>query len=272
MRISRASSGPVKPGLKAVLEQISRTAGLLWVKGWAERNAGNISVNVTGIARGRGAEGAKVALARSYPALAGAEILISGTGSRMRDIARDASGFTCVVRVPEDGSGTVAVNPGPGCMRPSSELPAHLAVHERIASEGRAEKAVIHTHPGRLIALSHDPGMKCEAAINAALRRMHPEVSAVYPEGIGFAPYETPGSESLARASVDAFASRRIVIWEKHGVVAVGAGLDEAFDAIDTMEKAAGILLDCRAAGFEPEGLTDGQLDAIRAAFGAGGK
>ena len=36
-----------RPGLAAVVEQIAEVAGYLWEKGWAERNGGNITVNVT---------------------------------------------------------------------------------------------------------------------------------------------------------------------------------------------------------------------------------
>ena len=36
-----------REGLKAVIYQIAEVTGYLWQKGWAERNGGNITVNVT---------------------------------------------------------------------------------------------------------------------------------------------------------------------------------------------------------------------------------
>ena len=36
-----------RPGLKAVVDQIAEVTGYLWQKGWAERNGGNITVNIT---------------------------------------------------------------------------------------------------------------------------------------------------------------------------------------------------------------------------------
>ena len=36
-----------RPGLKAVIDQIAEVTGYLWQKGWAERNGGNITVNIT---------------------------------------------------------------------------------------------------------------------------------------------------------------------------------------------------------------------------------
>ena len=36
-----------RPALKAEIEKIAEVAGYLWQNGWAERNGGNITVNIT---------------------------------------------------------------------------------------------------------------------------------------------------------------------------------------------------------------------------------
>ena len=36
-----------RPALAYEVEQVAEVAGYLWQKGWAERNGGNITVNVT---------------------------------------------------------------------------------------------------------------------------------------------------------------------------------------------------------------------------------
>lgn len=36
-----------RPALAAAVWQVAETAGYLWEKGWAERNGGNITVNIT---------------------------------------------------------------------------------------------------------------------------------------------------------------------------------------------------------------------------------
>ena len=36
-----------RPGLARQIEEVAETAGYLWQKGWAERNGGNITVNIT---------------------------------------------------------------------------------------------------------------------------------------------------------------------------------------------------------------------------------
>ena len=36
-----------RPALAAEVEKVAEVAGYLWQKGWAERNGGNITVNIT---------------------------------------------------------------------------------------------------------------------------------------------------------------------------------------------------------------------------------
>ena len=36
-----------RPALKAAVDQVAEVAGYLWQKGWAERNGGNITINIT---------------------------------------------------------------------------------------------------------------------------------------------------------------------------------------------------------------------------------
>ena len=36
-----------RPALKAVIDDVAEVTGYLWQKGWAERNGGNITVNIT---------------------------------------------------------------------------------------------------------------------------------------------------------------------------------------------------------------------------------
>ena len=93
---------------------------------------------------------------------------------------------------------------------------------------------------------------------------MHPEMKIVMPDGVGLVPYCVPGTDDLAEATVNVLEHHRLVLWEKHGCVAVGRDVFEAFDLIDTAEKSAKIFLMVRAAGFEADGLTDDQLNELR--------
>ena len=36
-----------RPALKQALDEVAEVAGYLWQKGWAERNGGNLTLNIT---------------------------------------------------------------------------------------------------------------------------------------------------------------------------------------------------------------------------------
>jgi rhamnulose-1-phosphate aldolase len=150
----------------------------------------------------------------------------------------------------------------------TSELPAHLEVQGFLRKSASPYSAVLHTHPTHLIALTQIKSLAREDALNQLLWSMHPEVKVVIPEGVGFAPYRCPGSDELAAATAEALRDRRLCLWENHGCVAVGRDVVEAFDLIDTANKAAEIYLLCHGAGHEPQGLSGEQLDEIAHRFG----
>ncbi len=59
-----------------------------------------------------------------------------------------------------------------------------------------------------------------------------------------------------------------MIAWEMHGCTAIGRDASEAFDLIDTVNKAAEIYLICRGAGYEPKGLSEEQLRELDESFG----
>ena len=74
------------------VNQVAEVAGYLWQKGWAERNGGNITVNVTehidDEIRKMPAISDKIALGCELPNLKGCYFFCKGTNKRMRDLAR----------------------------------------------------------------------------------------------------------------------------------------------------------------------------------------
>jgi len=263
----------ITEALAQAIAELADTAQHLWDKGWAERNGGNISVEVTealpSVARGRHQEPFRQ-LAVPQPELAGRSFLITGAGTRMRDVAKKPAANCCVLRVSDQLDGYTIVWGGEmPDFRPTSELASHLAVHSLLLRAGRPQRAFLHTHPDELIALTHIAAYRDEAVLNNLLWSMHPEVKIVIPEGVGLAPYRPPGSEALAEVTLAALAEHRVAVWEKHGCVAVGAGPAEAFDLIDAVNKAARIFCLCTGAGFEAEGLTRDQVAELARLFPA---
>jgi rhamnulose-1-phosphate aldolase len=255
-----------------VVSDVAELANYLWQKGWAERNAGNISVNIHELVTDdiknilQYDAFPSFGLVRPCPALEGFFFLVTGTGKRMRDIASDPEHNALMIRIRKGGTGYYIISGNTREMdfRPTSELPTHLAIHEQMVISGSRERAVVHTHPNELISLTQIPAFCDESKLNSLLWGMHPETMVVVPDGAGFIPYLLPGSQEIADRTVEKFKSHKIIIWEKHGCFAVGRDVFEAFDMIDTLAKSAQIYFQCKSAGHEPEGLSEEKIAELK--------
>jgi rhamnulose-1-phosphate aldolase len=249
------------PGLESILRDAQEVAGYLWERGWAERNAGNLSIDVTALVTPV-ADGfswiAPQQLPSAVPALGGRIFLVTGTGRRFRDFARDVENNSVLLRLDDDGAGHRRLereSEGPA-LGPTSELPSHLELHRYLLADGSGLSVVLHTHPTELIALTHMPDCRDGAGLNRALWSVHPEVKVFLPRGVGLVPYTLPGTRELGAATVEVMREgHEVAVWQFHGCLAVGTGASEAFDLIDTVDKAARISLLCRHAGHRPDGL-----------------
>lgn len=257
--------------IKNIIRELALTAGYLWSKGWAERNAGNISVNITDMlheeAPGFQPAASAFVLNKPYPGLAGESFLITAAGTRMRDLANDPLNNVVLITIGENGTHyTLKSGIQTECrdLLPTSELPTHLEIHQMIVRRHSGEKVVIHTHADELIALTQLPQYKDSAAINHTLWGMHPETMLILPKGTGFVPYCLPGSETLAEETVRTLQKHDMAIWEKHGVIAIGKDVEDTFDNIDIACKSARIWFACKSVGNEPEGLSAEQISELR--------
>lgn len=257
--------------IKKVIAEIGEVAQYLWEKGWAEKNAGNISVNITDLFPRTSYYFDDCALIRfssDFPLLKKNVFILSATGVRMRDLAKAPEKGLCLIQVDASGQGyrMAEFNTGTPAgqkLQPTSEFSTHLAVQEMFLRSQPRMKAMIHAHVPEFIALSQIPEYQSAKALNKMLFGMHPEIKMFVPEGIGFIPYLLPGSSSIAAATIIALESHPVVVWEKHGLLGAGTSVTEAFDTMDLLTKSAKIFLLCKNAGYEPEGLTDNQLSDL---------
>jgi rhamnulose-1-phosphate aldolase len=256
--------------IRAVLSEMAEVAQFLWERGWAEKNAGNISINITTlvneISSGLFNDSTYTLFQVPYYHLKGNTFILTGTGTRMRDLARKPEENICFIRISDTGIGyqrycSVQADPN---LQPTSELPTHLAVHDMFVSRNRDSKVVLHTHATEIIALTQIPLFKSKESINRIVWGMHPENVLFVPDGVGFLPYTLPGTEKIAQFTMKEFEKHQVVVWEKHGVLSSGTNIIEAFDAIDLLVKSAKIWFFCRNAGYEPESLSDLQIEEIR--------
>jgi L-fuculose-phosphate aldolase len=134
--------------------------------------------------------------------------------------------------------------------RPSIETPFHLAFYR-----ARPEiNAVIHTHPVYCTALAVK-GLKVQPGLT-------PEGLLVLGREVPMVPYATPGTDDLAKALSDALRTSDSFLLEKHGAIAVGRNMTEAFHRMETLEFMAQLQFNLSAlGGAEP--LPDDEVDRI---------
>ena len=257
------------PKLKKTVYDVAEAAGYLWQRGWAERNGGNITVNVTDevddTIRNKKAISEVFPIGMKLPHLKGCYFFCKGTQKRMRDLARFPMENGAVIRILDDCEHYEIVADNP--VMPTSELPSHLAVHNMLIQRGSTYKASLHTHPIELVAMSHNPEFLEKDVLSNLLWSMIPETRAFCPLGLGVVRYEVPGSLALAEGTLRELDDYDVVLWEKHGVFAIGKDIMDAFDQVDVLSKSALIYETGRNMGFRPEGMSKERMAELRTIF-----
>ena len=254
------------------IDKVQEVSQYLWQKEWAERNGGNISVDltdifgpVTGISSLQ-----EQALPLKLPLSAAHRIyFVKGTGQRIREL-RDPSYAGCVLQINASANGYVILWGGSASQHfaPTSEFISHIKILEAKRAHGAPDKSVVHTHPLELIALSHHPDISTSSDLfTYTCWKMLPEVRAFVPKGIAMIPYCLPSSEELADRTTQALLEHDVAIWEKHGATASGADVLQAFDYIDVSNKGAKLYLMCLASGYEPQGVSRENMEILKREF-----
>ena len=250
-----------------IIDETAGVAGFLWQRGWAERNAGNISVRMAAedLAEFCSSQNELlIPLTKRFQEIGGYFFLVTGKNTRMRDVAARPLDNMLVIRLSDEGAGYHILSPEcETSLRPTSELSAHLEIHSMIARRKTEHRVVMHAHATELIALTYIKELCDEGHLNKVLWGMHPETKVFVPAGAGFVPYVLPGTTAVGEVTVRVLEKHDLAIWEKHGVFAIGKTPSETFDLIDIMTKSASIYFICRSAGVEAEGLTGNQLDEL---------
>ncbi len=258
-----------RPALKREVEKIAEVAGYLWQNGWAERNGGNITVNVTKMIddeiRNLPPISDVIQIGTTLPSLKGQYFYCKGTGKRMRDLARWPMDNGSIIRILDDCASYVII--ADNVVMPTSELPSHLSVHARMIEKGMAYNATVHTHPIELISMSHCKKFMGKDVLSNLLWSMIPETKAFCPLGLGIVPYTLPGSLELAEGTLKELEDYDVVMWEKHGVFAKGLDVMDAFDQIDVLSKSAKIYINAKCMGFEPDGMSQEEMAEMTRAF-----
>ena len=102
-----------RPALAKEVNKVAEVAGYLWQKGWAERNGGNITVNITEFVDDEIRRMEPISEVKSIgvtlPYLKGCYFYCKGTNKRMRDLARWPMENGSVIRILDDCASYVII-------------------------------------------------------------------------------------------------------------------------------------------------------------------
>ncbi len=237
-----------------------------------EGAAGNLSVCLRGAVKAHPefTEAETVELPLSVPDIAGATLIVSGSGSRLRDIHQNPT--ACLGFLEVQAGGKMAIlrtSEQRNFGRLTSEFNSHLGVHyDHVCREKLNYHGVVHGQPRRLTYLSHIAEYQDQGYLNRQLLRWQPEAILNFPEGIAVLPFIVPATAELMDANVAALRSQRVAIWCKHGLMARSStSIMSAVDLVEYVETAA--VYECLdlSLGQRAQGLADTEIRAIARAY-----
>ncbi|MEV5984314.1 class II aldolase/adducin family protein [Streptomyces sp. NPDC052051] len=190
---------------------------------------------VVATARRTVAEGLVVGTSGNVSARVGDTVLVTPTGVPYDRLTPDDA-----VGVDLDGRQVL------GSLRPTSELPMHLAVYRTTGA-----RAVVHTHAVHATAVS---------TLVRELPLIH-YMAAALGGAVRVAPYAAYGTAELAGHMLDALADRTACLLRNHGTMAHGTSLAQAYDRTAQLEWMCRVWLTAASVpGLSPALLTPGQL------------
>lgn len=211
--------------IRELLTRISHVAEAIFHHGWAEANAGNLSIDISNI------------VSTHYPESCADSrwFLVSKSGSRFREMMHNPESGLMIMETNNQDKfyGLNAI--------PTSEWPCHKAMHN--ADINRQYPCLLHSHSTEIIALCNTTLISDTDKLNTKLAKLLPELSSYLPKGIALAAAAPPGSTKLARCSVDAIEDRQILLWPGHGLLCRAKDIDTALDLMEVVNKAAKLYL-----------------------------
>ena len=130
-------------------------------------------------------------------------------------------------------------------------------MHTKIYREKDRVGAVVHTH---------SPYASTVATMGKPIPPIYYLIAFVGDE-VPVAEYATYGTEEIGEAAVDALGDGNGVLLEKHGVLAVGGDLSQAYQVASLIEELARIYYQTLSAGVEPEPLAPEEIARLKGKF-----
>lgn len=222
--------------------------------GWHERNGGNLTYRLmsTEVEEARpflSAEpGPWQQMGVVAERLAGSYIMATGSGKFMRNVWDAPEDATGIVELNERGDAWRIVWGFVNGGRPTSEFESHvmnLAV--RCEADNDATRVCYHMHCPHVIEMTYLVPLE-DAVFSRKLWQTMTECVVVFPMGVGVVPWMVPGGSAIAAATSEKLRDHTAAVWSQHGLFATGSTFDEAFGLAHTIEKAAQLYIETRAA------------------------
>lgn len=241
--------------------------------GWNERNGGNMSyrikdTDVAYVEEDFSFDRPWIPLGVSVKNLANEFFLVTGSGRYFRYTKAEPENSVAIVEIDDKGENYRVVWGLKEGGRPTSEFPTHLLNHsvKKELTNG-AYRLVMHVHPVNTIALTFVLPQN-DKDFTREIWEMMPECAVVFPRGIGVLPLMLAGSIDIAEATAEKFKVYDTVIWSLHGIFAAGEDFKTVFGIIETVEKAANILVKVLSMGGKKVRPEKEQMIEICEAFG----
>lgn len=166
-------------------------------------------------------------------------------------VAPEAMQADQIVEIGPDGSTN-------GGWKPSSEW----ALHARLYAARPEARAIVHAHPPHCVALS---------CLREPMPPFHYMIAAFGGDEVPCAPYATFGTEALAETVAVTMGARyHACLMANHGMIALGADLESAYQRAETVETLARQYHLARTMGRVVL-LSSDEMAAAHAAFGSYG-
>ena len=250
-----------------------KATGDMWLKGWDERNGGNISLRLLpeDVAPYRSdlyPQPRQEPLTQPMPELANAYFIVTGSGKFFRNVQINPSENLVVLQINGQGNGYQILWGLDKGGLPTSELAAHFQSHiVRMKLSNGSDRVIMHCLATNLIALSYVLELKNEV-LTRELWEGSTECLVVFPDGVGIVPWMVPGTDGIGTSTAEQMAHHPLVLWPFHGIFGTGPTLDDAFGLIDTAEKSAEIMVKVRSMGGKKQTISSQQLVDLAKRFG----
>ncbi|WP_338555980.1 rhamnulose-1-phosphate aldolase [Erwinia sp. E_sp_B04_7] len=245
----------------------------MWLKGWDERNGGNVSLRlleeeVKPFAGDFYPVPRTVELTQPAPALANCWFLVTGSGKFFRNVQLDPADSLVLLQVSEDGRAySIYWGLSNGGL-PTSELASHFQSHSvRIKASSGVDRVIMHCHATHFMSLSYVVDLD-SASFTRLLWEGSTECLVVFPDGVGIVPWMVPGTDGIGEKTAEQMASHSLVMWPFHGIFGAGPTLDETFGLIDTAEKSSEVVVKVLSMGGMKQSITTQELIALGERFG----